>query len=356
MSLYAEILSDAPEAFWKLDETSGTSAADASGNGHTGTYVNSPTLNQASLNVTDPAEKSVSFNGSSQYVDCGTHAAFALAGNFSGVITFTGGTPGSVGVGFSRFNDGIGQGFSFRQSTTGLLELYYLSSSGFVSIDSGDVYTSGNHIAHFLHDTTGIYLFVDGVLKSSDTTAAAKAHITTNTQKIMIAAQDHTSPRHFNGSIGLACFYDIALSATRILAQAAAFLYDISVNVTESLVADNFIATVYDFESAALIVSQNVISGSNTILLGDNAPVLITVRPDIGGIWTASIAYALDDLVFSTDPATYPGYWKCTTAGTSGSSEPTWNMSGTTNDGASLVWTFQEGIEDPQVRGPLIPA
>ncbi len=32
-------------AWWKLDETSGTSAADSSGSGYTGTYVNSPTLN-----------------------------------------------------------------------------------------------------------------------------------------------------------------------------------------------------------------------------------------------------------------------------------------------------------------------
>lgn len=33
-------------AHWKLDETSGTTAADSSGNGYNGTYVNSPTLNQ----------------------------------------------------------------------------------------------------------------------------------------------------------------------------------------------------------------------------------------------------------------------------------------------------------------------
>jgi len=36
-----------PAAWWKLDETSGSSAADSSGHGHTGTYQGSPTLGVA---------------------------------------------------------------------------------------------------------------------------------------------------------------------------------------------------------------------------------------------------------------------------------------------------------------------
>lgn len=38
------ILADSPVAYWRLGESAGTSAADASGNGHTGTYENTPTL------------------------------------------------------------------------------------------------------------------------------------------------------------------------------------------------------------------------------------------------------------------------------------------------------------------------
>jgi len=54
--------------YWKLDETSGSSAADSTGYGNTGTYVASPTLG-----VTAPAaltfpSTAVTFNGSSQYV------------------------------------------------------------------------------------------------------------------------------------------------------------------------------------------------------------------------------------------------------------------------------------------------
>ena len=48
-SYSAEVLADSPLAYWKLDETSGTSAADSSGNGKTGTYEGSPTLGVAPL-------------------------------------------------------------------------------------------------------------------------------------------------------------------------------------------------------------------------------------------------------------------------------------------------------------------
>lgn len=43
------LLALSPTMYWKLDETSGTTAADASGNGNTGTYNGTYSLQQASL-------------------------------------------------------------------------------------------------------------------------------------------------------------------------------------------------------------------------------------------------------------------------------------------------------------------
>lgn len=54
--------------------------------------------------------------------------------------------------------------------------------------------------------------------------------------------------------------------------------------------------------------------------------------------WAATTAYVLDDIV---EPSTPNGYaYRCTTAGTSGGSEPTWGttLGGTTADG-TVVWT-----------------
>lgn len=44
-SLDEAITALTPAGYWKLQETSGTAAADSSGNGRNGTYVNGPTLN-----------------------------------------------------------------------------------------------------------------------------------------------------------------------------------------------------------------------------------------------------------------------------------------------------------------------
>ncbi|MBI5523373.1 MAG: hypothetical protein HY910_12150 [Desulfarculus sp.] len=56
--------------------------------------------------------------------------------------------------------------------------------------------------------------------------------------------------------------------------------------------------------------------------------------------WAASTAYALNDLRIPSVPNGH--YYKCTTAGTSAASAPTWNTGsgGTTSDGG-VVWTEQ---------------
>ena len=56
-------------AWWKLDDGSGTSAVDSSGNGHTGTLVNSPTWTTGMLNG------ALGFNGTNQYVNFGNVTA-----------------------------------------------------------------------------------------------------------------------------------------------------------------------------------------------------------------------------------------------------------------------------------------
>jgi hypothetical protein len=67
-SYESTVLSDAPVGYWPLDETSGMTAADASGNGHDGVYVNGPTLGVPGPPVLAP-DTGAGFDGVDQRVD-----------------------------------------------------------------------------------------------------------------------------------------------------------------------------------------------------------------------------------------------------------------------------------------------
>jgi hypothetical protein len=59
--------------------------------------------------------------------------------------------------------------------------------------------------------------------------------------------------------------------------------------------------------------------------------------------WEASTSYVLDDTTIPTTPNGH--YYKCTTAGTSDTSEPTWTTDGSTVSDGSAVWTDMGVIE-----------
>lgn len=69
MSYSSEVLADSPFIYLHLNETSGTVAADSSGNGHNGTYNGTVTLNQAGV-VHDSGDAAVTLDGSTGYVSC----------------------------------------------------------------------------------------------------------------------------------------------------------------------------------------------------------------------------------------------------------------------------------------------
>ena len=66
ISYDSTVLADTPVAFWPLNETSGTAAADSTGNGHGATYTGGFTLNQTGIGDGEP---SVAFNGTTGWVN-----------------------------------------------------------------------------------------------------------------------------------------------------------------------------------------------------------------------------------------------------------------------------------------------
>jgi cysteine-rich repeat protein len=72
------------EGYWKLDETSGTSAADSSENSHTGTLQNTDDTNWSTSTSTALGfanTRSLSLNGSTQYVSVAASSALQITGD-----------------------------------------------------------------------------------------------------------------------------------------------------------------------------------------------------------------------------------------------------------------------------------
>jgi hypothetical protein len=103
-SAYAQaVLADTPAAYWRLGETSGTTAADSAGSNN-GTYTNAPTLNSASLLSADTANRATRFDGTNDNVRVANSSsinpsqrvsveawikpeALPTSGNFASVVT-----------------------------------------------------------------------------------------------------------------------------------------------------------------------------------------------------------------------------------------------------------------------------
>ena len=76
------VLADGPAAFWRLGETSGTTAADSAGS-TPGTYTNAPTLGVAGLLPADPASRAVDLDGVNDYVRVADAASLRLTSTIS---------------------------------------------------------------------------------------------------------------------------------------------------------------------------------------------------------------------------------------------------------------------------------
>jgi hypothetical protein len=117
---------------------------------------------------------------------------------------------------------------------------------------------------------------------------------------------------------------------------------------------DNFLkatrSNIQDLEAAVIEQKAKALRNEfeNTFLNGDSSQD--AKQPDglykilKGTAWEGSTAYSLGDVVVPTAGKENGFRYECTTAGTSGGSEPTWKTTeGETNSDGSVVWTCRFG-------------
>lgn len=232
-ALYTPPQSSGLLARWTLNETSGTSAADASGNGNLGSLTGGPTW------TTVQARSGVSLDGNNDYVDLGTAGSL----NFSAGQTFTvsawvkttdaygaivsmrntanDGSIVDLMVGYNGATDDAGKFVAIvRQDSGGG---GYATANSATSIDDN----VWHHVA-MTRETGGVIkVYVDGLLKSSGNGSEAAGAITTNERAIGAELEWQRTgyasgpavpgERWLNGVVDDVRIYDHALTAGEIL-------------------------------------------------------------------------------------------------------------------------------------------
>lgn len=206
----AAITGLAPEAYWKLDETSGTTAIDATGHGHTGAHAGGPVINQTGAGW-PPAGKSYSFNGTSGYVT--VPDADTLEGGTAMAVTawvkvnaFTQDWQPIVTKGDNSWRLHRYGGTNLISFGTNHPGYYDLEST--ISINDG----KWHHITGVFTGTQKL-LYIDGRL---DRQADVSGAIPSNAQPVMIGSNSDNPARLWNGSLDEVAFWRSALSDEQV--------------------------------------------------------------------------------------------------------------------------------------------
>ncbi|MFN0027846.1 MAG: LamG-like jellyroll fold domain-containing protein [Acidimicrobiales bacterium] len=209
-SYQTEILGDTPAAYWRLGETSGTTAADTSGNGKTLTYTNGPSLGQPGALPAD-ANTAPSFDGVNDTAtrtpvvtttlgDVSLEAwAYRTASSTFGAILYNGNS-GTNGYGIILNNGSCGGG---DKITILLGGISCAATGSSVSMPAA----TWVHIVAVRQSGTWT-LYINGVASGTGTTAPAAPNGTTTI--------GGTGTSYFGGKVDEAAIYTRALTATEI--------------------------------------------------------------------------------------------------------------------------------------------
>jgi hypothetical protein len=207
------VLADGPLAYWRFEETSGTQAADGSGNGRHGSYVG-PTLGAAGA-----------FAGS-------------LAASFDGIndLVQVSGLPSSLPrvtvEAWVKSKTATWDDYGYIVSKRSAFILHPIQGARTIEFlaviasqwqvarwtpPSGFEITQWHHYAG-TYDGSALRLYVDGVARGSRTFAGSIA----SDNGPLVIGRDDGYPRYGNAYIDEVALYDKALTATRLLAHAQA--------------------------------------------------------------------------------------------------------------------------------------
>jgi RHS repeat-associated protein len=206
------VTSNSPSAYWRLAETSGTTAVDASANTHTGTYTGGYTLNVTGA-LTGDTNKAVTFNGTTGYVNAVPDTGVGEDSAFSAEAWIKTTTTANQYV--------LAEGNTTAQTWYDGLHVnggkaVFTVTGATANVGVTGTTTVNNNVWHHLvgvRNGNTLLIYVDGELDG--TTTGTPGTVTLNTTTIG-ALKRPSVTSFFNGSVDEAAYYPTVLDADTI--------------------------------------------------------------------------------------------------------------------------------------------
>lgn len=213
-TFYTQAINESAILYWRLGDTSGSTAADASGNSRTGTYQNSPTLNQESGLAGDTTNGSTKFNGTNQYVSRASESAMN-ASAFTWEIWFKSSDTSATLV---DRDDGSSNRYArFEIDSSGYLNAGIRFTTGVYTNFTATAKVNDNKWHHAVLTYNGSYvvIYCDGkrILKTAETRTMTSPTIALN------IGRNNAAANYFDGYLDEFVYYAYALTSAQVRAR-----------------------------------------------------------------------------------------------------------------------------------------
>ncbi len=258
--------------WWKIDENTGTTTIDSSGNSNTGTLYSStticsypPTANCPTW-VSGKIVNALQFDGVNDYVDAGDVLDIGTANLTISAWIKHPSTSAYRYIVDKRINIGGYDGYGFWITDAGKLQSYFGGAAASTYVSSASSITVADNAWHYVvavfNRNGNLQNYIDGLPNGSINISAENGYNVQTTQTLNIGGG--YTPYFSNGSIDEVRIYNRALSAQEVMAS---YLY------ASSLEINNYGAINISTSSARLISELEGNGGSTTTVYfywGDN--------------------------------------------------------------------------------------
>ena len=223
------VLADSPLFYYRLGESSGSTAYDEVAASSNGTYYNTPTLAQAG-NISGDTDTSVLFEqANNEYAETLTLSSETslLPCTIECFIKVSGASDDNAGIVFYRTVNTTASGLNIRGTTLGKLGYHWNGASSTYGYTGGPTLSDNTwyYVALVVESTKATFYVIeeDGTLTTAVNTLSHSA-LDCSGDGWQIASDPYGS-RYFQGYLDEVAIYDQALSQSTLVAHAAAAGY-----------------------------------------------------------------------------------------------------------------------------------